>query len=399
MSLTDGESDRRSYACAPDAAWRVMAITTRECATAPETRQQSGMKSTRISTTVAPKKDTVREVTAKIDTIREVVAKENRNRMETEISEVIEILRGPLPSDSVLEFHISEDGYKQIIQEREKSNRKYRVWYDGESHKVTINCCPSHLHERMSAMVIDSMVEEARGVLRDAGVSDLLISKIKKTGQDTTSTRSRKKSYKEPDGLIIFDGVEHTGANRIAFELGFSQSYSSLRQATLWWIEQKRATVAILLCLTEVDKSSGAARQLFRTIEDCDAEVDRYAVEFNRQRREEHRPLGPLEHNGYTWFGTLRDAFFETYRETDSGVVKSEPVYLVKDGFDLTDAISRDLTVTVGDFVPRNWLSDDVVRRLAVNFLRPRTFMAGLSDAIVRTAVNRVDDIFDVEEY
>ncbi|KAK9484345.1 hypothetical protein V1527DRAFT_453234 [Lipomyces starkeyi] len=49
-------------------------------------------------------------------------------------------------------------------------------------------------------------------------------------------------------------------------------------------------------------------------------------------------------------FGTLRDAFFETYRDTDAGIVKSGPVYLVKDGVDLTDAIPRDLTVKVGDF-------------------------------------------------
>ncbi|KAK9484344.1 hypothetical protein V1527DRAFT_453233 [Lipomyces starkeyi] len=47
--------------------------------------------------------------------------------MESEISEVLEILRGPLPSDSVLEFIVSEDGYKKIIEEREKSNRKYSV--------------------------------------------------------------------------------------------------------------------------------------------------------------------------------------------------------------------------------------------------------------------------------
>ncbi|KAK9234333.1 hypothetical protein V1525DRAFT_413445, partial [Lipomyces kononenkoae] len=40
----------------------------------------------------------------------------------------------------------------------------------------------------------------------------------------------------------------------------------------------------------------------------------------------EHRALGPLEYNGYKWFGTLRDAFFETYRETDAGILKSDPV-------------------------------------------------------------------------
>ncbi|KAK9358314.1 hypothetical protein V1504DRAFT_442202 [Lipomyces starkeyi] len=302
MSLIDSEPDRRSHASPRDAAWR-------------------------------------------IDSVHEVIAKEDP--MESEISEVLEILRGPLPSDSVLEFIVSEDGYKKIIEEREKSNRKYRVWYDGESHKVTINCCPSHLHEHTSQTVIDSMVDEAVRVMRNAGVSDYVISKVKKSGHLTSLTRSRKKSYKEPDGL-----------------------------KNLTTSNQKKATIAVLLCLTEVDKSSGAHRTTERGAS----------------------PRGPLEYNGYKWFGTLRDAFFETYRDTDAGIVKSEPVYLVKDGVDLTNAIPRDLTVKVGDFVPRNWESDDVVRRLAVNFLRPQTFMEGLSDAIVRTALYRVEDTFEVED-
>ncbi|KAK9238508.1 hypothetical protein V1525DRAFT_341343, partial [Lipomyces kononenkoae] len=186
----------------------------------------------------------------------------------------------------------------------------------------------------------------------------------------------------------------------IAFELGFSQSYSSLCRATLWWIEEEEATVAVLLCLTEVGKSSGAARRVFRTAEMRNAEIVTYGIEFNRQRRDEHRPLGPLVFNGYKWFGTLRDAFFETYRETDVGILKSEPVYLVKDGVDVSEEIPRDLTaIKVDDFLPYDWLSDDAVRGLAVNFLQPQTFMEALSDAVAKTALNRVKDIFDVEEH
>ncbi|KAK9490858.1 hypothetical protein V1508DRAFT_423524 [Lipomyces doorenjongii] len=90
-----------------------MAITTRDGVTGPETRQRSGIKSTRISPRVAAKKDTVQKVTAKMVTVEEVSAKEDP--METEISEVLEILRGPLPADSVLEFTVSEDGYKKKL--------------------------------------------------------------------------------------------------------------------------------------------------------------------------------------------------------------------------------------------------------------------------------------------
>ncbi|KAK9484161.1 hypothetical protein V1527DRAFT_484194 [Lipomyces starkeyi] len=291
LFINETETDRRSYAGAREAA-RMMAITAREGATAPTKSYKAYMN------------------------FHKVVAKEDP--MDGEISEALKILRRSLPR-LLARVIVSEDGYKKIVKEREKSNRK--VWYDGEPR----NCTPTYLHEHTSLMVIDSMVDEAVRVMRNAG------------------------------------------------------SYSSLRQATLWWIEQKKATVAVLLCLTV----SGAAHRVFRTTEDCDAEIDRYSIEFNRQRREEHRPLKPR----WNIMGTNGLELF------------SEPVCLVKDGVDVTDAIPHDLTVEVGDLVPHNWLSDDVVRRLALNFLQPETFLEGLSDPIVGTALNRVVNTFEVEEH
>ncbi|KAK9352993.1 hypothetical protein V1523DRAFT_380627 [Lipomyces doorenjongii] len=317
--------------------------------------------------------------------------------METEISEVLEILRGPLPADSVLEFIVSEDGYKKIIEEREKSNRRYRVSYDGKS-RTAIICFPTYLHEAAGGLVINSMVSEVVRLLQNAGVGDDVTSRIRRIGPATIDSSSDR-SYKEPDGLIVFEDSESDNAFRIVLEVGFSQTYSSLKRACLWWIEQGEAPIVVSLCLTENHKSSGAATQVFRTAEELDAQKQRYIDAFNTQRRQEHRPLGPLVYRGYTWFGTLRDAFFETYRETDSVVAKSEPVYLVKDGVDVSDMIPRDLSaIKVCDFVPYNWLSDDVLRRSAVNFLRPQTFMQMLSDAIFRTALNRVKNTFALEE-
>ncbi|KAK9236432.1 hypothetical protein V1525DRAFT_444409 [Lipomyces kononenkoae] len=354
--LANGEADRRYYASSREVAWRVMAITTREGATAPETKRRGGLDSKRISKMVTATEDNAQKVSARVDTVQKVIPQEE-GEMETEISEVLEILRRPLPSDSVLKFIVSEDGYKRIIEDREKSNQKYRV----------------------CVMVIDSMVAESVRVMRNAGVSDDVISRVQKAGHLRSSSHSR-------------------GSRKIALEVGFSQSYPSLHRATLWWIEQKKATVAVLLCLTEVDKSSGEVRREFGTTEELDAEIEAIGREFYRQRREHPRILAPLEYNGYKWFGRLSDAFFETYRETDSGVLKSEPVYLVKDGVDVTDAIPTDLTVTVGDFVPHGWVSDDHVRRIAVNFLHSQTFMEGLSNAMVETAINRVEDAFEVRE-
>ncbi|KAK9311909.1 hypothetical protein V1524DRAFT_370596, partial [Lipomyces starkeyi] len=137
----------------------------------------------------------------------------------------------------------------------------------------------------------------------------------------TIANSSFERSYKELDGLIIFDDGESDNVYRIVLEVGFSQTYSSLKRACLWWIEQREGPVVVSLCLTEKDKSSGSAPHVFRTVEDLNAQKQRYVDAFNTQRRQEHRPLRQLVYNGYIWFGSLRDAFLETYRETDSGVM------------------------------------------------------------------------------
>ncbi|KAK9313934.1 hypothetical protein V1524DRAFT_434575 [Lipomyces starkeyi] len=99
------------------------------------------------------------------------------------------------------------------------------------------------------------MVDEAVRMLQNAGVGNDVTTRIQNAGHETTANSSRKRSYKEPDGLIIFQDGEW-------------------RDGQFW-----------------------AAHRVFRTMEDCDAEIDTYGVD--RQRREEHRPLGPLEYNGY----------------------------------------------------------------------------------------------------
>ncbi|KAK9345939.1 hypothetical protein V1522DRAFT_429189 [Lipomyces starkeyi] len=72
-------------------------------------------------------------------------------------------------------------------------------------------------------MVIDSMVDEAVRMLQNAGVGNDVTTRIQNAGHETTANSSRKRSYKEPDGLIIFQDGEWRDGRRIAFELGFSQ--------------------------------------------------------------------------------------------------------------------------------------------------------------------------------
>ncbi|KAK9326967.1 hypothetical protein V1520DRAFT_284324 [Lipomyces starkeyi] len=320
--------------------------------------------------------------------------------MDGELSKALETFHRPMPSDSMLQFTVTEDGYKKIVEERDSCNRKYRVWYDGYSFTVTIICCPSDLHNMAAVTVVDSLVAEAVRVLRTAGISDDVISRIKKPGNETSASRSRTRSYREPDGAVLFEDRTSPRIHRIVLEVGFSQNYIPLQRATMWWIEEKISPVAILLCLTERHKSSGATRRVFRSEEDMDAEMEKYIEAFDRQQRQGNHALGPLVYDGYSWFGTLQQAFFETWRRTDTGMVKNGPLYLVNDGLDVSVATPLDLgDFTLGDIVPSNAGIGDVMRSSALNFVRPQTYIQVLSDAIFRTALNRVAETFEVEEH
>ncbi|KAK9359704.1 hypothetical protein V1504DRAFT_485023 [Lipomyces starkeyi] len=304
--------------------------------------------------------------------------------MDGELSKALETFHRPMPSDSMLQFTVTEDGYKKIVEERGRCSRKYRVWYDGYSFTVTIICCPSDLHNMAAVTVVDSLVEE----------------KPRKAGNETSASDSRTRSYREPDGTVLFEDRTSPRIHRIVLEVGFSQNYVPLQRATMWWLEEKISPVAILLCLTERHKSSGAARRVFRSKEDKDAEMEKYIEAFDRQQRQGNHALGPLVYDGYSWFGTLQQAFFETWRRTDTGIVKNGPLYLVNDGLDVSVATPLDLgDFTLGDIVPSNAGIGDVMRSSALNFVRPQTYIQVLSDAIFRTALNRVAETFEVEEH
>ncbi|KAK9373163.1 uncharacterized protein V1513DRAFT_426855 [Lipomyces chichibuensis] len=90
--------------------------------------------------------------------------------MDSEISEVLEILRSRLISDSSLEFIASEGPLPKNHRRETEKTIRYRICCDGESSKVTINRCSIYLHDHTSLMIIDTMVDEAIKVMHNAGI-------------------------------------------------------------------------------------------------------------------------------------------------------------------------------------------------------------------------------------
>jgi hypothetical protein len=53
---------------------------------------------------------------------RKISAKDEA--MDGELSKALETFHRPMPSDSMLQFTVTEDGYKKIVEERGRCNRK-----------------------------------------------------------------------------------------------------------------------------------------------------------------------------------------------------------------------------------------------------------------------------------
>ncbi|KAK9236567.1 hypothetical protein V1525DRAFT_406701 [Lipomyces kononenkoae] len=108
-------------------------------------------------------------------------------------------------------------------------------------------------------------------------------------------------------------------------------------------------------------------------------------------------PYGPLEWDGYIWFGSIKRVILETYRFPDDGCPSetildpSNSFTIVEDGEFVAHDISPNLRqVAIGDCIPNHILTGQVAHTTAVNFFRREWFEDSFKDAMVNTAVLRV---------
>ncbi|KAK9240552.1 hypothetical protein V1525DRAFT_423797 [Lipomyces kononenkoae] len=247
-----------------------------------------------------------------------------------EHSELLEIVRRPLSPDTVLEVPASQSQYDLVQETLENEDARYpQLWYDSDRSIAIITAAPSPLHSDMSGALPGSIFREVIRSKISSDIANGLSLVTERTSSRGTNSGRTKRAW---DGvvLIYLEGTRRT--LMISLEVGVSQSYSSLRASISWSI-----------CALEIPPIRYYA---------SNEEIDRVVMEAEGAFRDQliHHPYGPLESNGFIWFGRVQQSI------VDSGQYVAQ---------DISPNI-RD--VVLEDCIPTHILSSRVLQETPVNF-------------------------------
>ncbi|KAK9246140.1 hypothetical protein V1506DRAFT_447700, partial [Lipomyces tetrasporus] len=162
-----------------------------------------------------------------------------------ERSELIDIVRRPLSPDTQLEVPASREEYEQVQEMLENEQVRYpQLWYDGSKKVAIVAAAPSPLHSRMAIELVTNLRKEVK---RSRGMDDELAGGISldsdttNTGGSTTRAWDSALLYTEDDDETLM----------IAVEVGFSQTYESLRAAISWCVCSLRCRLGIAMSIQE----------------------------------------------------------------------------------------------------------------------------------------------------
>ncbi|KAK9252118.1 hypothetical protein V1507DRAFT_462470 [Lipomyces tetrasporus] len=216
-------------------------------------------------------------------------------------SELMAVVREIEVSASISEYRRVND----ILDEEYKATgQKHfpRLQYDGV-RKVAIVCGPpSPLHGTMVGALMTKVyygVNLAQGVDHD-------ISERLSVVFPQTNTR-----FNGGDLIVrIWDGaLEYfTGVARaelmIAFEVGISRSYDSLRAAISFSVCALHSSLGIAMGIDEDKSYTKPPIQCFATFEEMNTAIKELEQDLRSQLQA--CPYGPLIANGVTWFGKVK---------------------------------------------------------------------------------------------
>ncbi|KAK9321277.1 hypothetical protein V1517DRAFT_368506 [Lipomyces orientalis] len=235
-----------------------------------------------------------------------------------------------------------------------EENKFLRLWYDSSSKIATVVAAPTPLHSDMVGELMGNLSDACIDVMRRSGVCETI-----REGLIRSSSTTKRKNT--DDGLTIreWDGAISYAFNgdetlMVAFEVGVSQTSKSLRAAISW-------------CYYKTSQEQSAALQQAR---------DRLRLQSLQH------PFGPLEWNGFTWFGKLRKVIIETFRNDDlncpAGTILEPSHSFVSHEFTMPigghgrfageDVPPNLREVVLGDCVPSHVLSDDEIVTTPLDF-------------------------------
>ncbi|KAK9352805.1 hypothetical protein V1523DRAFT_412959 [Lipomyces doorenjongii] len=251
-----------------------------------------------------------------------------------------------LPYEAFLEL---DQGFSELKSaEGVSQDQRYpSLGYNSLTQTVTVVTCPSNIHERASRWIERKIINYVEEYL--SARSPHTRRHISECGSTTQHfgrgeyTRSRK----EPDGGFIYKA--RFGTDKLAIEVGTSETYDKLLDDKDMWINGNGVNVVILVCFEEsppfrnpdtrypniagVDaEKQTMARSLGETVE-ANIAIDYY---------------GPLEYRDHTWVGELNKAFIEVWRQDSHDTFD-----MIQDGFAVTDDLPT-INLRISDFYPHN---------------------------------------------
>ncbi|KAK9320029.1 hypothetical protein V1517DRAFT_310200 [Lipomyces orientalis] len=312
-----------------------------------------------------------------------------------EQSALMSVMRRPLSPDARLEVPTTWEEYEYAQEHLDNEGNK--LWYDSSSKIATVVAAPTPLHSDMVGELMVSLSKACDEVMRRGGISETIRDGL------THSTDTTKRSNTD-DGLTIreWDGAISYAFNgdetlMVAFEVGVSQTSKSLRAAISWCVCALQCRLGIAMNIIEHDRGERPTVQYYTTSQEQSAALQQARDRLRLQSLQ--HPFGPLEWNGFTWFGKLRKVIIETFRNDDlnypAGTIlePSHSFVIVRHGrFTGQDVPPNLREVVLGDCVPSHVLSDDEIVTTPLDFFRRSWFEAKIRGAILKTAIERVED-------
>ncbi|KAK9311326.1 hypothetical protein V1522DRAFT_458418 [Lipomyces starkeyi] len=291
-----------------------------------------------------------------------------------EHSVLMSVVRRPLSPDARIEVPATWAEYEYVQEQIDNEGSKFpRLWYDSSSKIATVVAAPTPLQSDMVGELMGNLSDACNDVMRRGGVSETI-----REGLIRSSSTTKRKNT--DDGLTIreWDGAISYAFNgdetlMVAFEVGVSQTSKSLRAAISWCVCALQCRLGIAMNIIEHDRGERPTVQYYTTNQEQSATLQQARDRLRLQSLQ--HPFGPLQWNGFTWFGKLRK------------------VVIVRNGrFTGQDVPPNLREVVLGDCVPSHILSDNEIVTTPLDFFRRSWFEAKIRGAILKTAIERVED-------
>ncbi|KAK9316480.1 hypothetical protein V1524DRAFT_426736 [Lipomyces starkeyi] len=280
-----------------------------------------------------------------------------------EQSNLMCVVTRPLSPDTRIEVSATWAEYEYAQEHLDNEGTKFpRLWYDSTQKIATVVAAPTPLHLDMVGELMGHLLTACNNAMVRGGISETIRDGLTQSSDATNCTDG-------DDGLTIreWDGALSYVADgewtlMVAFEVGVSQTYKSLRAAISWCVCALGCHLGIAMHISEGERGERPKVQYFATQQEARAAMQRSRDELRLQSR--LHPFGPLVWNGVTWFGTLQKVVIETFRNENADcppetlLEPTQSFVIVRDGrFSEQDVPPNLKDIVLGDCVPRHILS------------------------------------------